>query len=99
MRSWRSKTKMTPRQLARGRAELILARDDRYPLRDVPLGPDPLTAFAWVMGRLKSDEGEAVDVVVDLLAVGHWPVIAGAGGSVPLRHAGRRGLLAPGRPR
>ena len=63
---------MTPRQLARGRAELILARDDRYPLRDVPLSPDPLTAFAWVAGRLESDEGEAVDVVVDLLAVGHW---------------------------
>ena len=72
MRSWRSKTKMTQRQGARGRAELILARDDRYPLRDVPLDPDPLTAFAWVVGRLKSDEGEAVDVVVDLLPVGHW---------------------------
>jgi hypothetical protein len=51
------------------RAELTLARDDRYPLREVPLDPDPLTGFARVMGRLHAERDEAVEVVVDLLAL------------------------------
>ncbi len=53
------------------RAELTLARDDRYPLREVPLDPDPLTGFARVMGRLHAERDEAVEVVVDLLALAH----------------------------
>lgn len=49
------------------RAELVLARDDRMPLRAVPLDPDPLTGLARAMGAARDDLAERVEVVVDLL--------------------------------
>ena len=52
------------------RAELTLARDDRWPLRTVPLSPDPLNGFAVVMGRLDPGLAEEAEVCVDLLPLG-----------------------------
>lgn len=51
------------------RAELVLARDDVWPLREVPLDPDPLTPFANVFGRLRDDLEESAEVHVDLVPV------------------------------
>jgi hypothetical protein len=51
------------------RAELTLARDDGYPLREVPQRPDPLSAFARVFSHLRSDLGESAAVRIDLLPV------------------------------
>ncbi len=47
------------------RAELVLARDSIWTLRDVPLDPDPLTPIALAMSDL--DPGEDLEVVVDLV--------------------------------
>jgi hypothetical protein len=52
-----------------GRAELVLARDHRFPLRDVPITPDPMTGLLRAIAEGRSDLGESVEVVVDLLAV------------------------------
>lgn len=49
------------------RAEVVLARDDRWPLRQVPLDPDPLTPFASVFGALRDDLAEDVHVALDLV--------------------------------
>ena len=35
------------------RAELVLARDDQMPLREVPLDPDPLTGLARAIGAAR----------------------------------------------
>ena len=51
------------------RAELILARDDIWPLREVPLKPDPLTPFAYAFAELRDDLGDAAEVHLDLLPV------------------------------
>ena len=47
------------------RAELVLARDPIWNLRDVPLDPDPLTPLALAMSDL--DPGEDLEVVLDLV--------------------------------
>jgi hypothetical protein len=49
------------------RAEMVLARDDRLPLRAVPAKPDPLTGFARAFAALREDLGESADVAIDLL--------------------------------
>lgn len=51
------------------RAELVLARDDTQPLREVPLEPDPLSSFARALEAVRSDLGDTASVVVDLLPV------------------------------
>lgn len=50
------------------RAELVLARDDLWPLKE-PGGPDfdPLQPFAYTMAELRDDLDEHLDVQVDLL--------------------------------
>ena len=54
------------------RAELTLALDDSLPLRDVPLKPDPLSAFARAFGQLQERLGETAEVNLAL-----QPVTAG----------------------
>lgn len=49
------------------RVELVLARPDHEPLRDVPLKPDPLEGFAQVFEQLRPHRGEAATVAIDLL--------------------------------
>ena len=51
------------------RAELILAREDMWPLREVPLQPDPLTPFAFAFAELRDDLGDDAEVILDLLPV------------------------------
>ena len=51
------------------RAELVLAREDIWPLREVPLQPDPLTPFAFAFSELRDDLGDHADVIIDLLPV------------------------------
>jgi len=57
-----------PGRLHVARAELTLARDDAYPLKDRGLDPDPLEAFARLMGNL---DGDRVAVHFDLSPVNH----------------------------
>lgn len=52
-----------------GRAELVLARDHRFPLREVPMVPDPMTGLVRAVAEARADLGESVEIVVDLLAV------------------------------
>jgi hypothetical protein len=49
------------------RAELVLARDPMWTLRDVGLDPDPLTGLAAAMGDLW--DGEGLEVVLDLVPI------------------------------
>lgn len=49
------------------RAELALARDDIWPLRQVPLRPDPLTSFAHTFAGLRGDLHEEAVVALDLV--------------------------------
>lgn len=49
------------------RVELVLARPDHEPLRDVPMKPDPLEGFAQVFEQLRTHRGEAATVAIDLL--------------------------------
>jgi len=51
------------------RAEMILSRDDIWPLREVPLKPDPLTPFAYAFAELRDDLGDTAEVHLDLLPV------------------------------
>lgn len=51
------------------RAELVLARDDAQPLRQLPLTPDPLASFARAFSAVRGDLDESASVVVDLLPV------------------------------
>lgn len=51
------------------RAQMVLARDDTWPLREVPLKPDPLTPFAFAFAELRDDLGDEAEVVMDLLPV------------------------------
>jgi hypothetical protein len=51
----------------RARAELTLALDSSYPLRHVPLRPDPLSSFARAMAQVRQDE--MAEVLVDLMPV------------------------------
>lgn len=73
------------RRLYTARAELVLARPDHRPLREVELRPDPLEPIAAVCAALRAGQGERIDVVVDLLPV--------SGGAVSRR---RRRLLRRG---
>lgn len=63
-----SKSAGAPR-LYVGRAELTLALDDSLPLREVPLKPDPLSAFARAFGQLQDKLGETAEVNVALQPV------------------------------
>ncbi|MGH2768986.1 MAG: hypothetical protein ACRDJF_00440, partial [Actinomycetota bacterium] len=57
------------------RAELVLARNDSLPLREVPLEPDPLSVIARVMNEMGAGGGEGGSVVFDLMPVrrrGWW---------------------------
>lgn len=49
------------------RAELMLARDDRWPLREVPFEPDPLTGMARAFAGLRDDLREEATVALDLV--------------------------------
>ncbi len=51
------------------RAELVLARRDQRPLREVALDPDPLGMIAAACAALDTTAGEQIDMVVDLLPV------------------------------
>ncbi|MDH5614914.1 MAG: ATP-binding protein [Acidimicrobiia bacterium] len=51
------------------RAELILAREDMWPLREVPLQPDPLSPFAFAFAELRDDLGDHAEVIMDLVPV------------------------------
>lgn len=51
------------------RAELTLALDDSFPLRDVPMKPDPLSAFARAFGQLQDRLGETAEVNLALQPV------------------------------
>lgn len=62
-------TKKSPDGLYVARAELVLARPDHRPLRDVGLDPDPLQAVAAAYARLRPQDGESAEVVIDLLPV------------------------------
>ena len=57
------------RRIYVARAELVLAQPDNMPLRQVPLRPDPLSAFAHAMGELREDLGDEASVVIDLMPV------------------------------
>lgn len=59
----------TPRRLYTARAELVLAQEDVWPLREAPLDPDPLTPFAYAFGELRDDLGDAAEVHLDLVPV------------------------------
>ncbi len=52
------------------RAELVPARPDVWPFRDVPLTPDPMQAFAAVFAGVRPDLGDEVHVAIDLLPMG-----------------------------
>ncbi len=57
------------------RAELVLARNDSLPLREVPLEPDPLSVIARAMNEACAEGGEGASVVLDLTPVrrrGWW---------------------------
>lgn len=49
------------------RAELVLARDDRWPLAAPPLRPDVMAGFAGVFAQLRDDLDEDATVVLDLV--------------------------------
>ncbi|MFB7763696.1 ATP/GTP-binding protein [Streptomyces xiamenensis] len=51
------------------RAELVLAKADHRPLREVELEPDPLGVIALAAAGANSAIGEQVDVVLDLLPI------------------------------
>src|ERR1700694_5318639 len=51
------------------RGELSLARADRWPLREVPLTPDPLSGIVQAYGQLNSALAESAEVCFDLLAL------------------------------
>ena len=40
-----------------GRAELVLARDHRFPLREVPMVPDPMTGLVRAVAEARADLG------------------------------------------
>lgn len=70
-------TKGRSRRLVTTRAELTLAQDDAYPLRRVPLKPDPLQALADVFALVERSQGDDIEIVLDLLAMTpaasrHW---------------------------
>lgn len=50
-----------------GRVELVLARRDWFPLREVPLEPDPLEGLARALATADPERGESLEVVIDLL--------------------------------
>lgn len=70
------------------RAELVLARPITDPLRAVPLKPDPLSAFAEVVGSLKDDLGDRLDVVLDLVPM-NAAQARHLAGTLATQHAGR----------
>lgn len=51
------------------RAELVLSRSDRFPLKMVGLRPDPLRDLVMAIGSVDHDDGESAEVVVDVLPV------------------------------
>jgi hypothetical protein len=51
------------------RAELVLARPSREPLRVAGLDPDPLAGFARAIESLRCDQGDTATVTVSLLPV------------------------------
>lgn len=55
------------RQRHVARAELVLARNSRHPLRTVPLKPDPLQGLAAAVADVRPDLQEHVQVCLDLL--------------------------------
>lgn len=71
------------------RAELTLARPDAYPLRTVPLTPDPLTGLARVFAGLREDLGESIELAIDLLPVGPLERRRLRRRAARSRHAGR----------
>lgn len=71
-----SATREKPK-LAVARAELTLARDDAFPLRRVPLKPDPLEGLVVAFGMLDLDQHDHIEVTLDLVpmtpaATRHW---------------------------
>jgi hypothetical protein len=60
---------VTEKRVYTARAELILAREDMWPLREVPLQPDPLTPFAFAFAELRDDLGDDAEVIIDLVPV------------------------------
>jgi hypothetical protein len=57
------------RRLYVARAELVLARDDHWPLGKPVLDPDPLEQVAAAFAEVRTEDGEEAELVVDLLAV------------------------------
>lgn len=55
------------RRVHTSRAELILSRNDAWPLRDVPLTPDPLTPLAAVFSQFDDHYNEKAEVIIDLM--------------------------------
>ena len=49
------------------RAEMQLALPSHVPLRDVPLKPDPLAAFAAAVADVRPELGEEAEIAIDLL--------------------------------
>jgi LAGLIDADG-like domain len=49
------------------RAEMSLARADRWPLRELQLDPDPLTGFVQAYGTLNPALAETAEVCIDLV--------------------------------
>jgi len=54
-------------KLAIARAELTLARDDAYPLRRVPLNPDPLVGIVDVFAMLDPEQHDHIEITLDLV--------------------------------
>lgn len=57
------------RQLYVARAELVLAHADHRALGSPVLNPDPLEQLAATFAEVRTQDGEAADLVVDLLSV------------------------------
>lgn len=49
------------------RAEVTLARDDAWPLRHVPLKPDPLQGLAASFAQIRIDQHETLEIIMDLV--------------------------------
>ena len=75
------------------RAEYVLAGDPAWPLRLVPLRPDPLQALAAAVTDIRP--GERIDVCLDLLPLTRAKVAYLARRRVHLPRASRASVLSP----
>jgi len=70
-------TKPDRPKLVYARAELTLARDDAFPLRRVPLKPDPLEGLVAACAMLEPAQHDGIEITLDLVpmtpaATRHW---------------------------